>query len=137
PDSGSEDSDSQIEKQIDELDKNCAACAESADDSGALQRLSVLFGLDRVEQQCLILCLASEMDPKYARVYAFLQDDLTRKLPTLELPHRLFSRTQKERAEASCILSPQAALCTYKLIHLQDVQEPGRALSPRMPWCTA
>src|SRR5436190_21816810 len=47
PGSGSEDSDLQIEKQIDELDKGCTADAESADGSLALQRLSALFGLER------------------------------------------------------------------------------------------
>ena len=47
---------------------------------------------------------------KICKVFAFLQDDVTRKLPTVELALRLFCRTQRGAVDARVIFSPQAAL---------------------------
>jgi len=131
PDGAWEDFSSEIRKRIEELDATCIACAQSAKSPSTLQRLSEIFDLSRIEQQCLILCLAAEIEPKYARVYAFLQDDITRKLPVMELALRLFRRTPEERVEARVIFSPQAALRRNKLIQFQDIQDLPGSLSQR------
>jgi AAA+ superfamily predicted ATPase len=39
--------------------------------------------LDLFEQEVLLLCTAVELDPRYGSVFAFLQDDLTRRRPTV------------------------------------------------------
>src|SRR5262249_17284170 len=73
----------EIDAQIEQLEKQRASRFLSATITPALGRLSESFGLNRFEQQCLILCMAPEIEPKYSRAYAFLQDDVTQKLPTV------------------------------------------------------
>ncbi len=62
-----------------------------------LARLSRLFSLTDWEEQLILLCLAPELDPRYEKLYAFLNDDLTRKCPTQHLALILFRDAQAER----------------------------------------
>src|SRR4029453_6151849 len=48
-------------------------------------RLAQLLGLAAFEEQCLLICLAPEVDRKYEKLYAYLQDDVTRKKPCVAL----------------------------------------------------
>lgn len=96
-----------------------------------LQRLAALFGLDLLERRCLVLCLAPEVEPGFARVYGFLQDDVTRRLPSVELALRLFSRAPDTPAPARASLAFQGALRRYRLVQFQDVQELSAPLSQR------
>jgi ATP-dependent 26S proteasome regulatory subunit len=50
-----------------------------------LERLAEAFGLDRFELDTLLICLAPTLDLRYERLYAFLQDDVTRKRPRINL----------------------------------------------------
>src|SRR5262245_26864271 len=47
----------------------------------ALPVLARLFQLTPFETQIVLLCLAPELDRKYEKLYAYLQDDVTRKRP--------------------------------------------------------
>src|SRR5262249_34863672 len=47
--------------------------------------LERLFRLTSFDVDCLLICLASEIDPRYERLYAYLQDDVTRKWPSVGL----------------------------------------------------
>src|SRR6185369_13902887 len=82
----------------------------------SLTQLSSLFQLERVEELCLLLCLAPEIDPRYARVFAFLQDDVTRKQPGIELALRIFSRDVEESLVTRKIFSSGSALFRNRLI---------------------
>jgi hypothetical protein len=59
--------------------------------------LGDVLQLRALEQQCLLLALAPELDRKYERVFAYLHDDVTRKLPTVELSLALFCKGEDER----------------------------------------
>src|SRR6185369_13368640 len=50
-----------------------------------LNQIAQLFRLSRIEERCLILCLAAEIDANYSKVFAFLQDDITQKQPSIDL----------------------------------------------------
>jgi hypothetical protein len=50
-----------------------------------LPALADRLGLSAFERQALLLCLAPELDRKYDRLYAYLQDDITRKRPSVDL----------------------------------------------------
>jgi AAA+ superfamily predicted ATPase len=65
-----------------------------------LPRLARLFGLSPFEQDVLLLCLAPELDLKYERLYAYLHDDATRRMLSIDLVLRLLCRTAEERATA-------------------------------------
>jgi hypothetical protein len=56
--------------------------------SSADERLAEVtraLGLDLVDAAVLAVCAAPELNPRYGRLYAYLQDDVTRKLPSPRL----------------------------------------------------
>lgn len=85
-----------------------------------LNQIRELFGLNRLEEQCLVLCLAPECDSNYSRVFAYLHDDLTRKQPTIELALKLLCDDPQERIAARAMFSPHSALLKNRLIHLDE-----------------
>jgi hypothetical protein len=50
-----------------------------------LGRIIAGFGLNELDVSILLLCLAPELDQRYERLYAFLQDDVTQRRPTVNL----------------------------------------------------
>lgn len=121
----------EIEQQIEKLEVAHSARAHAVDSYSALRQLSELFDLNRFEQQCLILCLAPEIEPRYAKVYAFLQDDVTRKLPCAELAVRLFCPGRQKPVDDRGAFSLQAPLRRYRLLECQEIQEVTGPLSNR------
>jgi len=83
----------------------------------SLHHLSGLFNLSPFEQQCIIICLAPELDRKYEKLYAYLQDDVTRKKPGVELVLNLLCSTAGEKLEVRRSFSHDAPLFKYRLLH--------------------
>ncbi|MFI2224554.1 AAA family ATPase [Streptomyces fradiae] len=50
-----------------------------------LDALATAFGLTRAEQDALLLAAAPELDRGYERIYAYIVDNLNRRLPSVEL----------------------------------------------------
>ncbi|HET9532395.1 MAG TPA: ATP-binding protein [Blastocatellia bacterium] len=96
-----------------------------------LFQVTSLFQLERIEAQCLVLCLAPEIESKYSKVFAFLQDDVTKKLPTIDLALRLFCKGMQDRVAARAIFSPNAPLLRNRLLHPTDAPDGSGALSQR------
>lgn len=94
-----------------------------------LNQIREFFALERIEEQCLILCLAPEIDPKYSKVFAFLQDDVTKKQPSIDLALRLFRRDLQGRLAARGIFSPNSSLLRKRLLHLSEPTERHTAFS--------
>ena len=65
-----------------------------------LSYLAQLFQLTAFEEQCLLVCLAPELDRKYEKLYAYLQDDVTRKKPSVDLVLKLLCETMPEKLAA-------------------------------------
>src|SRR5262245_27303888 len=78
--------------------------------SPRLRRLAKLFDLDPFEQEALLVCLAPDVDLRYERLYAYLQDDVTRRRPSIELILRLLAPSLEARAEARPTFSPNGRL---------------------------
>lgn len=76
-------------------------------------RLAVTFGLSRFEQDVLLLALAPEIDLKYETLYAYLNNDVSRRWPTFDLALRLFSDA---RGRARAQLVPEATLLRRGLL---------------------
>ncbi|MEA3189689.1 MAG: hypothetical protein QOD77_271 [Thermoplasmata archaeon] len=55
----------------------------------ALDRLGARLGLDPTDLDVVVLCLAPHLDPAFARLYAYLQDDARSTRPTPDLARRL------------------------------------------------
>lgn len=63
-----------------------------------LAQVQRTFSLDVYEWLALLLALAAQVDVRYLRLFAFLQDDLTQKLPTVGLLEALYDQIAPESA---------------------------------------
>jgi len=75
----------QAEEQAARQAEQLAEAARQAGHAVRMERLAAAFGLDRFDVDTLLICLAPALDLRYERLYAFLQDDVTRKRPTVSL----------------------------------------------------
>jgi len=94
-------------------------------------RLAQIFGLNTFEERAMLICLAPELDSKFGRLYAYLQDDVMRKHPSVELTMKLCCATPQERLQARRAFSQQAPLFRAHLLRYSDGDEtplPARSL---------
>lgn len=87
-----------------------------------LPQLAYTFGLSPLELQVIIICLASELHRKYDKLYAYLQDDITRKKPSVDLVLDLLCETQEDKWLARANFSACSPLFVTGL--LQKVNDP-------------
>lgn len=101
-----------------------------------LNELVGLFDLTSFDVDTLLLCLAPELDLGYNRLYAYLQDNVSRQRPTLDLLFNLFCRRIEEKVAARQRFAAHAPLRHYQLIHLlpntQESHAPWLAQSLKM-----
>lgn len=108
---------------ISQLDSYIQAGRDAAFDQGILlllPELSRMFQLTPFEEQCLLICLAPELDRRYEKLYAYLQDDVTRKRPSVDLILSLLCWTRTEQLNARWAFDPQSPLFKYKLLQVTD-----------------
>ena len=86
----------------------------------SLPHLSRLFQLTPFQQNVLLLALAPQLDRKYEKLYAYLQDDVTRKAPTVDLAMTLFLSTDEQRLDARSTFDPGGALLRFKLLQIPE-----------------
>lgn len=82
-----------------------------------------LFGLTPLEGEILLLALLAEVDRKYERLCAYLQDDVTCRHPTVDLTLKLFFPNLAERLQARRFFAADAPLLRYRLLVLQSREE--------------
>lgn len=92
----------------------------------SLIHLSQLFQLNRLERQCLVICLAAEVDRAYEKLFAYLQDDVTRKKPTVDLVLRLACETADQRLAARQCFGVESPLIRFNLVHLNETSPEGQ-----------
>jgi SpoVK/Ycf46/Vps4 family AAA+-type ATPase len=88
----------------------------------SLVRLSELFDLTAFEELCLMICLAPEIDRKYEKLYAYLQDDVTRKRASVDLALGLAGLGAEERLRARSAFDAGSAMLKHRLIKVIDDQ---------------
>ncbi|MEU1390959.1 MULTISPECIES: ATP-binding protein [unclassified Nonomuraea] len=89
----------------------------------ALPTLSSLFGLSALETRVVVICLAPELRRKYDRLYAFLQDDITRRRPSVDLILHLLCPSEHRGWAARSCFSENAPLLRSGI--LQTVADPA------------
>ncbi len=77
------------------------------------------FNLSPVECDLLMVALVPELDRRYERLYSYLQDDVTRRRPTVDFALSLLADTFEERAALTQLISPGSPLIDYDLISNQ------------------
>lgn len=91
-----------------------------------LVQLARVFGLSPFEVQTLLICLAPELDRKYDRLYAYLQDDITRKQPSIDLALTLLCEDEAGRWQARASFSAHSPLFQAGLLEMfDDPQSPS------------
>ena len=81
-------------------------------------------GLDRFELELLLVAAAPEIDLRYQTLYAYAQNDVTRRAPAIDLALQLLCETRDERLERRAAFRPDAPLLRDRLLRLgEDSQE--------------
>jgi SpoVK/Ycf46/Vps4 family AAA+-type ATPase len=88
-----------------------------------LHTLSELFGLDSSEIDIILIGLAPELDLKYEKLYSYLQNNVTKKKPTVDLVLNLLFETIEEKIKARAYFSPTAPLRKNHLVNLLEGEE--------------
>lgn len=154
--SGANGSTPGIEELTRQADTLRDAAARSRGDDSPWQHLAVEFGLSTIEQDILLIALAPEIDLKYETLYAYLNNDVTRKWPTCDLALRLLATDPEQRQLVRGALLQQSALFGSALL-LPVLSQPQRTswlaggfsaaptvshflsrlhvLDPRLAWC--
>ena len=91
--------------------------AESARRGNRLRLLELvrLFGLTPFDRDALLICLAPELDLRYERLYAYLQDDVTKKRPSVDLVLNLLCPFVGGQAGGPAASLPRRRCCARHL----------------------
>src|SRR5262245_14318068 len=87
---------------VDELTDNAESLrvdSSSHDDASPWHRLITEFALSSIEQDILLLAVAPEIDLKYETLFAYLNNDVTRKWPTFGLALRVAAAVAGQESE--------------------------------------
>lgn len=91
-----------------------------------LARLTAAFDLSLIDLYILLISLAPELDRRYERLYAYLQDDVSLRYPTLNLVVNLLGGGSAERFAVWGRLEAPNPLTKFRLITFQgDANRPN------------
>lgn len=110
---------SKLQEAVEQAGRRTASLVAETSERGvslALERLARLFRLSGFDVDALLVCLAPELNVKYGKLYAYLQNDVTRKAPTADLILNLFCRSLSEKLDARSRLTDGAPLVRHQLI---------------------
>ncbi|MFH5187484.1 hypothetical protein ACHHV8_35595 [Paenibacillus sp. TAB 01] len=105
-----------VEQEIEAQEAQLAARVSASRESGVFLPLiyvSAVFGLTELERRIVMTAAAVELDRKYERIFGFLQDDLTAKLPNVSLVLQLVCRTPEEHRAARMSFALTGKLARY------------------------
>ena len=109
----------------DDPDPAAAATAGAPSPLAWLQRR---FDVSAFDLDVIVVALAPELDLRYERIYAFLQNDVTRRRAGVELALNLLCRSSEEKLVRRARFAPDAPLLRHRLIEL--VADPYQARPP-------
>jgi SpoVK/Ycf46/Vps4 family AAA+-type ATPase len=91
---------------------------EAATAGSRLEWLQQAFALSAFDMDVLLIALAPELDRRYERIYAYLQDHVSRRRPSVDLALHLLCTNAGERLARRLHLDVGAPLISNYLIHL-------------------
>jgi hypothetical protein len=124
PDQGGEGRLDAVEAAADAAER---ACAEIR-----LRRLAGSFALDAFDVELLLIAIAPDLDPRFERLYAYLQDDVSRRRASAGLALELCGASLGE-PDARRRLSPAGPLVAGGLVLVEDGDRPFLTRSLRVP----
>ena len=93
-----------------------------------LDNLQQTFGLSSFEIDALLVCFAVEADLRYERLYAYLQDDVTKKRPSVDLVLSLLAPSMETKFTARSCFTEIAPLFRHHL--LEQIEDPSQPHQP-------
>ena len=106
------------------------AASPGAEFEERLLELGGRLGLSALEVAVLAVCAAPELGPHYGRLFAYLHDDVTRKLPTPRLAARLLGGGDVLQAEVLAAFARAAPLRRTGALRILD-DDPALPLEDR------
>jgi SpoVK/Ycf46/Vps4 family AAA+-type ATPase len=85
---------------------------------GRLRWLADVYGLSAFDLNVVLIALAPELDLRYEQLYAYLQDNITRKRPTVDLALNLLCSDAPGKLARRTHFAPDAPLVRHGLLHL-------------------
>lgn len=95
-----------------------AARLHSLTEIPGIADLSERYGLDWFDCAVLLIALAPELDLRYERVYAYLQDDVTLRRPTVDLALNLLTTDAESKLQRRSHFASDAPLLRSRIIEL-------------------
>jgi hypothetical protein len=89
--------------------------------------LQQTYGLSAFDLEVVAIALAPEIDRRYERLYAYLQDDMTCKRPTVDLAFNLLCDSGAAKLLRRDRFAPDAPLLQQNLLHL--IPDPNQTRS--------
>jgi AAA+ superfamily predicted ATPase len=96
---------------------------EAAEFTPEEKRLRDSFDLTDFDLDALLVALAPELDLRYERIYAYLQDDVTRRRPTVDLTLNLLCNSAPEKLARRSRFLADSSLIKSGLIEIQGGPE--------------
>ncbi|HWO60745.1 MAG TPA: ATP-binding protein [Umezawaea sp.] len=96
-----------------------------------LLRLATDFGLAPVDLELLLVAMAPDVDPRFERLYGYLNDDVTRRRATVGLALRLCG--EPVAGPGRFRLAASAPLVAGGLVEVQDPAAPALSRALRVP----
>src|SRR5262245_28042225 len=110
--------DFEILQQLDRYIALRVAASRGDDAHLPLVRLSRIGQWTSFEAQTVVIAIAPEIDRRYEKLYGYLQDDVTRRRPTVALTLDLLCASDEERIAARALFDPQAPLFRDDVLRL-------------------
>ncbi len=118
-----------FDASYDRIQQRIESVADKIRAGGSTPRLTHLqdsFHLLDIELDTVLLCLSAALDLRYERIFGFLQDDVTKKKPTVNLILNLLSNAQTPRHEELMIFFDQATLFRNRILHKGEEGNSGQ-----------
>jgi SpoVK/Ycf46/Vps4 family AAA+-type ATPase len=100
--------------------------SEEVDEVSRLAWLAAAYGLSQFDLDILLIALAPELDLRYERLYAYLQDDVTRRRPSVDLALNLLCPSAEIKIERRARFAPESPLVGHDIVHLLPDQNQAR-----------
>jgi ATP-dependent 26S proteasome regulatory subunit len=98
------------------LTSTAAGAVEAALDDPAMGWLAETLSLSAFQIAAVLIAFAPELDLRYERLYAYLQDDVAKRRPTVDLALRLLCPDRVSRARRIAEFAPDAPLAANRLV---------------------
>jgi hypothetical protein len=116
-----------IKVKLDQKEKEIAAKVTETLRNGiylSLPHLIDILKLKQIEVDAILICLATqidnEIDKKYQKIYAYLNDNIMQKKPTVDLVLSLIYESLNDRIIARTMMSKDSLLFRYRILEFVE-----------------